>query len=497
MSRNVSGMYPPFPGARAFAPRYNTRSLARCEDRDRAHQDHHPVQPTSYSVARRLADQACSLEPGSLPASVRRRATELLIDVVGLCVAARRTEYVRSVIASCDAGGPCTAIGHEARFSAETAAMINGTAAHGEDFDDTFEGGPVHSSAVIVPAVLAAAERFACTGTDALCGMVAGVEALCRLSMVIPKAIHKAGFHPTAILGAMASTLAVSRVLRLDARQTVDALGIAGSMASGIIEYLAEGAWTKRLHAGWAAQVGVRAARLGREGFLGPRTVFEGTHGLFYAFARSREGNYAVVTEDWGGKWHMDDITFKPYATGTMNQPYIDCALRLARRGIDAEDVAEVLCETAEGYVHRLWEPLAAKQRPANDYAAKFSAPFNVAVAFVTGGAGLAAYTDQTVRDPRILSLASKVRYVVDPQNPYPKAYTGHVRMTLKDGTVVEERQPHIRGGVHEPLTAEDIADKFRRNCAFGGWSGEQSEAFLARAPGFFDGALDLSMLRT
>jgi 2-methylcitrate dehydratase PrpD len=454
------------------------------------------MQSTSQPIGQRLADQAAALKPESIPPAVRQRATELLIDVVGLCVAARRTDYVKAVIASVDAGGVCTALGHADGYSAEAAAMINGTAAHGEDFDDTFEGGPVHSSAVIVPAVLAACERFGRDGPAALCGMVTGIETLCRLSMVIPKAIHKAGFHPTAILGAMASTLAVSRTLDLNARQTVDALGIAGSMASGIIEYLAEGAWTKRLHAGWAAKIGVQAARLGSHGFLGPRTVFEGTHGLFYAFARSAEGNYDVLSEGWGTKWYMDSITFKPYATGTMNQPYIDCALRLAKRGIKPEDVVDVLCETAEGYVHRLWEPLAAKQRPANDYAAKFSAPFNVAVAFITGGAGLAAYTEETVRDPRILGLASKVRYVVDPDNPYPKAYTGHVRMTLKDGSVVEERQPYIRGGVHDPLTAEDIADKFRRNCAFGGWTERQIEGFLARAPRFFEGALDLSPLR-
>jgi 2-methylcitrate dehydratase PrpD len=454
------------------------------------------MQSTSQSIGQRLADQAAALKPESIPPAVRQRATELLIDVTGLCVAARRTDYVKAVIASVDAGGVCTAFGHADGYSAEAAAMINGTAAHGEDFDDTFEGGPVHSSAVIAPAVLAACERFGRDGPAALCGMVTGIETLCRLSMVIPKAIHKAGFHPTAILGAMASTLAVSRTLDLNARQTVDELGNAGSMASGIIEYLAEGAWTKRLHAGWAAKIGVQAARLGSHGFLGPRTVFEGTHGLFYAFAHSAAGNYDVLTEEWGKKWYMDSITFKPYATGTMNQPYIDCALRLAKRGVKPEDVVDVLCETAEGYVHRLWEPLAAKQRPANDYAAKFSAPFNVAVAFITGGAGLAAYTEETVRDPRILALASKVRYVVDPNNPYPKAYTGHIRMTLKDGSVVEERQPHIRGGVHDPLTAEEIADKFRRNCAFGGWTERQIEDFLARAPRFFEGALDLSPLR-
>lgn len=448
------------------------------------------------AVAETLADQAASLAAGGIPDLVRTRTEELLIDVVGLCVAARNMDYMKALLAGVDSGGPCTAIGHAATFAPETAAMINGTAAHGEDFDDTFEGGPVHSSAVIAPAVLAACERFGRDGHSALIGMVVGIETLCRLSMVIPKAIHKAGFHPTSILGSLASTLAVSAAMGLNRKQTVDALGIAGSMASGIIEYLAEGAWTKRLHAGWAAKIGVQAARLGQQGFLGPRTVFEGTHGLFYAFARSAAGNYAVLSEDFGRKWYIEDITFKPYATGTMNQPYIDCALRLAKKGIRAEDITDVLCETAEGYVHRLWDPLASKQRPANEYAAKFSAPFNIAVAFITGGAGLAAFTADTVREARILALASKVRYVVDPDNPYPKAYTGHIRMTLKDGTVVEERQPYIRGGVKEPLTRVEIEDKFRSNCAFGGWSGERMDTFLKAAPKLFDGRMDLALLR-
>jgi 2-methylcitrate dehydratase PrpD len=374
--------------------------------------------------------------------------------------------------------------------------MINGTAAHGEDFDDTFEGGPVHSGAVIVPAVLAACERFGRDGRAALVGIAAGAETLCRLSLVAPKLIHDAGFHPTSVLGAMAATLGVAAALGLDRKQTVDALGIAGSMAGGIIEYLAEGAWTKRLHAGWAARVGIHAARIGQQGFRGPRTVLEGTHGLFYGFARTTAGDFGALTRDFGREWLINGLTFKPYATGTMNQPYIDCALRLARKGFAAEDVAEVLCETAEGYVRRLWEPLASKHRPANDYAAKFSTPFNIAVAFVTGAAGLDAFNERTVRDPRILALASKVKYVVDPDNPYPKAYTGHVRMTLKDGRVFEERQPHIRGGVHEPLSRGDIEQKFRGNARYGGWNETRSERFLAFARTAFDAPLDLVALR-
>ena len=448
------------------------------------------------SVAERLVERVAALVPERVPAEARARCEDLLVDVTGLCVAARRTDYIEALLRSVDGGGACTAIGHAGSFRAEDAAMINGTAAHGEDFDDTFEGGPVHSGAVVVPAVLAACERFQRDGRAALLGIASGVETMCRLSLVAPKLIHKAGFHPTSVLGAMAATLGVSAALGLDRKQTVDALGIAGSMAGGIIEYLAEGAWTKRLHAGWAARIGLHAARIAREGFLGPRTVFEGTHGFFSGFAHTRDGDFDALTRDFGKEWLMEGLTFKPYATGTMNQPYIDCALRLARKGFAAEDVAEVLCETAEGYVHRLWEPLASKHRPANDYAAKFSTPFNIAVAFVTGSVGFEAFTEKTVRDPRILTLASKVRYVVDLNNPYPKAYTGHVKVTLEDGRVFEERQPHIRGGVHEPLTREELERKFRGNAEYGGWDLARAERFLQSARSAFDAPIDLSGLR-
>lgn len=448
------------------------------------------------SASEILIDKACALRAEAIPRTVRERVEQLLIDVVGLCLAARNTEYMRAVLASVDAGGPCTAIGHAGGYRPETAALINGTATHGEDFDDTFEGGPVHSSATVVPGVLAACEAFGRGGPSALVGIAAGIEATCRLSMVRPKMIHKSGFHPTSVLGTMGTTLAVSVALGLDRRQAVDAFGNAGSFASGIIEYLAEGAWTKRLHTGWAAQAGVQAARFGQHRFFGPRTVLEGVHGVFNGFARSAEGDYAALIEGFGEKWVMDAITFKPYATGTMNQPYVDCAIRLAKKGIRAEDVEDILCETAEGYVHRLWDPLPSKHRPPNEYVAKFSAPFNIAVAFVTGGAGLSAFTEQTVRDERILGLASKVRYVVNPNDPYPKAFTGHVRMTLKDGRVFEERQPHIRGGAKEPLSRADIENKFLGNCEFGSWPRARAEQFLKSVPAFFDRPVDLSALR-
>ncbi|MBR0756654.1 MmgE/PrpD family protein [Bradyrhizobium jicamae] len=448
------------------------------------------------SVAETLAERIAALKPGALPAATTRKCEDLLIDVVGLCVTARNEDYVGSALAGSDDDGPCTVIGHGRTLTAAGAAFVNGTAAHGEDFDDTFEGGPVHAGAVVVPAVLAACERHNPDGRMALIGIAVGTEVLCRLSLVVPKAVHKAGFHPTAIFGAMGAAAGVGVALGLNVRQIVDALGVAGSMAGGIIEYLAEGAWTKRMHAGWAAQSGIRAALLARGGFVGPRTVFEGVHGLFHGFAHTTKGDYEALTGDFGTRWVTDTLAFKPYPCGTMAQPYIDCARRLRARGITSEDVAEIVCEVAEGTVHRLWEPLADKQRPPNGYAAKFATPYLLAAGFVHGGVGLGAFTEQATRDPRVLALAAKVKFVIDPGNPYPNNYTGHIRATLKDGRVVEERQPHMRGGALEPLTRQDVIDKFMLNVSHGGWSKPQADAALKLLAGFYDGRIDLSPLR-
>ena len=448
------------------------------------------------SVAERLAERIVALDVKKLPTALRRKCEDLLVDVVGLCVTARREDYIKSALAGLDDDGPCTAIGHARTLSAAGAAFVNGTAAHGEDFDDTYEGGPVHAGAVVVPAVLAACERHKPDGGAVLLGIAVGSETMCRLSTVVPKAVHKAGFHPTAIFGVMGAAAGVGAALGLNAKQLVDALGIAGSFASGIIEYLAEGAWTKRLHPGWAAQSGYRAALLARGGFLGPRTVFEGVHGLFHGFAHTTQGDYEALTGDFGSRWVTETLAFKPYPCGTMAHPYIACAKRLAARGIKPADVKEMICEVAEGTVHRLWEPLAAKQRPPNGYAAKFATPFILATGFVRGSVGLDAFTDAAVRDPEVLALASKVRYVIDPNNPYPNAFTGHIRAVLNDGNVIEERQPHFRGGAQEPLTRADIAEKFALNARHGGWDEARGRAALKLLAGLYDGRIDLKELR-
>jgi 2-methylcitrate dehydratase PrpD len=267
-------------------------------------------------------------------------------------------------------------------------------------------------------------------------------------------------------------------------------------MASGIIEYLAEGTWTKRMHAGWAAQSGMRAALLARAGFSGPRTVFEGVHGFFHGFANTTEGDFGKVTEGFGSHWLTQSLAFKLYPCGTMTHPYIDCARRLGARGIKAEDVVAMVCDVGEGTVHRLWEPLAAKQRPNNGYAGKFSQPYCIAAGFLRGNVGLSDFSDAAVTEPAVVALAAKVRYRIDPDNPYPNNFTGHIRATLRDGSVVEERQPHMRGGAHEPLTRKDIEDKFLLNARHGRYDAAQGAAALKRVSNVFGGRIDLSSLR-
>jgi 2-methylcitrate dehydratase PrpD len=423
------------------------------------------------AVAEVFAAWTAALDVENIPQAARAVARHALLDVAGLCIAARGTEYVGAALAAWDAEGACTALGHGRGLDAAGAAFINGTAAHGEDFDDSFEGTPVHASAVVLPAVLAAAERYRLSGADLLRGYVVGSELMCRLALVAPTAIHRAGFHPTAVIGALGAAAGVGAALRLSPRQITDALGIAGSMASGIIEYLAEGTWTKRLHAGWAAQAGLRAALLGRHGFLGSRTVLEGEHGFFHAFGvPSIAPDFGCVTDGLGTEWQMAKIAFKPYACGTMLHPFIDCAIRLAQEGVRSADVNEVICRVGEGTVHRLWEPLGEKRRPSTPYSTKFSGPFAIALGLFDQAAGLEQFAEARVRDPDLLALAARVRYEIDPDNPYPRNYTGDVRVALRDGSVRQARQPHLRGGVREPLGHAELRSKFRANAAFGGW---------------------------
>ena len=454
-----------------------------------------PQQLLKPSVSTRLARAIIASDPHRA-AGARETADRLLLDIVGLCIAARDQPYVKAALAAIDGEGRCTVIGSARKLGAEGAALVNGIAAHGEDFDDTYEGGPVHAGVVVIPALLAAAERHQLSGADLLRGVAMGAEVMCRLCRVAPMQVHKAGFHPTAIFGVMGAVAGVGAALRLTEEELVNAFGIAGSMAGGIIEYLADGSWTKRMHPGWAAQSGYQAVRLAMGGFIGPRTVFEGQHGLFHGFANTANGNFEVMLEGFGEQWLFKTIAFKPYACGTMCHPYIDCAVAFRRLGIDPELIESIAAESAEGLVHRLWEPLATKRCPPNGYAAKFSTPYAIAVGILRGDAGLGEYDEAVVRDPAIMRLASKVSYLIDPANPYPNQFTGHLRVTLRNGDVHEHRQGYFNGGADNPLSEADLKRKFLANCEYGRLAPVLALQLAATLAGLLDARqVDLSQL--
>ena len=263
-----------------------------------------------------------------------------LVDAAGLCIAAAPELYSTQLISSWDNDGSCTAIGHFRGLDAAGAALLNGVGTHGDDFDDTLEGAPIRVGAMTIPAALAVGERFNLTGERVFLGICAGLEAVCRINTVAPGHIHKAGFHPVGVIGAMGAAAASAVTLGLSKKETTAAFGIAGSFASGILEYLTEGTWTKRLHPGWAAQSGVKAALIARSGFFSPKTVLDGPHSFFHAFAPTAAPDFTEMLNGLGSSWLAQDIVFKPYACGTMIHPYIDCMISLRKRGIKVNEIS-------------------------------------------------------------------------------------------------------------------------------------------------------------
>jgi 2-methylcitrate dehydratase PrpD len=450
------------------------------------------------TVSEILADWIIDFDPASAPEAARTGCADTILDTVGLTIAALGTDYGKACLAAFDDPGPATVFGLPEGRAPEAAAVINGTLGHGEDYDNTFEGCPVHSGVVVAPALVAAGERWALPARDVAKGVLVGIEAMCRLGLVADKRVHRAGFHPTAVLGAMAAAAGVAAARGLDRTAIRDSLGVAGSMASGIIEYLADGSSTKRLHAGWAAQSGLRAAALGGAGFTGPATVFEGTHGLFFGFANDTQTDFTPLVAGLGERWEAARLAFKPFACGTMTQPYVDCAIDLARRGVDPASIERIVCEVGEGTVHRLWEPLASKQTPPTPYAAKFSGPWCVAAGFVFGDAGLAQFTEAALSNEAARGLARRVSFIVDPDNPYPANYTGHVRATLKSGEVVEARAPCLRGGAQAPLSRSALLAKCAANLRFARRDPDAAQRIADWADGLMTGtgAFDAAPLR-
>ena len=415
-------------------------------------------------IAEEFSSWSKNLKVKDIPEKTQFTLKFLLKDICGIILSARNEDYVKSLVETYKGSGSLISLGHSERFDLFSSAIIAGTAAHGEDFDDTFEGNPMHVGATMIPAMLSAAQKFNLDGDQILKGLAVGSELICRLALVAPTAMHKQSFHPTAVCGTFGVAAGLSSVLDLSEKQMVSALGIAGSFTSGIIEYLAEGSWTKRVHPGWSANSGMNATLIAKSGFYGPRTVFEGKHGFFEAFAlKEIERDYSHLTDGLGKRWENQNLAFKPFACGTMAQPFVDCAIKIRKKIKNLDEISSITAKVGEGTVHRLWEPLKEKRQPSTPYSAKFSVPYCVAVGFIRGDAGLNEFNEKSINDKEILSLASKVNYEIDPNNEYPKNYTGTLICKTSENEF-NEHQPCFRGGIREPLTKDDIDKKYNAN---------------------------------
>jgi 2-methylcitrate dehydratase PrpD len=421
------------------------------------------VEPYSQAIGRFVG----GLKLDDVPSAVVEKAKLVFLDTLGVALASSTMDFGAMVtrVAQKLGGAPqSTVIGSKNKVVAANAVIANGTLAHGLDYDDTLEEAIVHTGSCAWMTALAVGEEVNANGRAVLEAAIAGTEVLCKVGLVAPGKFHARGFHPTAICSTFGAAAAAGKLYGLTPAQWSDAFGLCGSQSSGIIEYLADGTWTKRLHPGWSAHGGVIATLLAGEGFRGPGKVFEGTHGFFHAFGGENDYRFEKLTE-LGKQWEIPRLTFKSYPCGSISHPYMDCALKLKQKCAPApEKIVEVVCRTAEGPVHRLWEPLADKQKPVSSYGAKFSLPYSIAVMLVHGRAGLDEFTEAAIHDPIVLGLAKKVRYVLDPTIDYPRHFSGHVKIRLDDGTELEENQLHPHGGLEDPLPPEEIVAKFGAN---------------------------------
>jgi 2-methylcitrate dehydratase PrpD len=421
------------------------------------------MEPYSQAIARFVID----LDLTEVPLQVVHKTKLVFLDSLGIALASSTMDFGAMVlnVARKLGGAPQSRlIGTTLKVAAANAVLANGTLAHGLDYDDTLEEAIVHTGCVAATVALAVGEETVATGKAILEAAIAATEVMCKVGLVAPGKFHARGFHPTALCSTFGAAAAAGKLYGLKLSEWSDAFGVCGSQSSGIIEYLSDGTWTKRLHPGWSAHGGVVAALLGREGFRGPANVFEGKHGFYSSFGGDNQYRFEKLLE-LGKEWETPRLAFKSYPCGSISHPYMDCALKLKQKYDPAPaQIREVVCRTAEGPVHRLWEPLADKQRPVSSYGAKFSLPYSLAVMLVRGRAGLAEFTDEAIRDPEVLKLAAKVRYVLDSSIDYPRHFSGHVKIFLNDGTLLEENQAHPRGGYEDPLAPDEVVEKFRAN---------------------------------
>jgi len=418
------------------------------------------------TASEELAHFAAALRPDDVPAPVIARVKRHLLDVLGVALAAAPQPFARPALDAATAlggHGDAPVIGFAARLPPAWAAMVNGALAHGLDYDDTHEEAVTHVSCSVAPAMLAAAAGA--DGPQALAALALGMESAVRLGRAAPGRFHDRGFHPTGICGAYACALVAGTLGGLDAERLTQALGLAGSMAAGTMEFLTDGTWAKRVHPGWAAHAGLAAAALAGSGFTGPRQTLEGRFGLYRSHLGDDDWDLDAVTRGLGQRWHLLDIALKPYPCCHMTHAFIDAAAALRRApGVHPDEITAIECFIHPREVPVVCEPLASKRLPQTDYDAKFSLPYAVASILVRGHLDVDDFTSAAIRDPAVLALAQRVSYSDDPDSDFPASFPGAVRIHLRNGQVVEHREAINRGSAEKPLTRDEVGAKFRRN---------------------------------
>ncbi len=418
------------------------------------------------TLARRLAGFSAGLDFADLPSAVVASVRLRTLDILGIALAASTRETAPSLLGALDgwgAGGDCTVVGTKRTAAAPLAILVNGALAHSLDFDDTHAASITHASAVVVPVALAVGEATGVDGRAFITAAVAGYEVIARLGMAASGAFHARGWHATAVCGPFAAALVAGRLEGLDAERLTAALGIAGSFASGGLEFLQDGSWVKRVHAGWAGHAGAVAAALARGGFTGPATILDGRFGFYRTFLDA-EPDPAPFTS-LGREWETPGIGFKPYPCCHYNHAYLDCALELRQaHGLTAADVESVECRVPAGEVPIVCEPREAKLRPRTPYDAQFSLPYSVASALLDGRIGLDTYVPERLNESQRLALAARVTHAVDPDSTFPRGFPGWVRLRLRDGRVLEARAPDGRGSLARPMLPATLIAKFRDN---------------------------------
>jgi len=417
-------------------------------------------------ISRHLAEFAVNLGYEDLPADVVERTKLLILDTAGNIVRARNdAESTPSMIRAIEVlgltNGDCSVPGDVNSYVPSAAALLGGTLAHSLDFDDTHAEASLHSSAPILPAALVAAEMMGSSGKDLIAACVAGYETQIRLSLALgPTDHYDRGYHPTATCGIFGAVAAAGKLLGLDVDQIESAFGIALSQSAGSMQFLADGAWTKRSHVGQAAQNGLMCAVLAKEGFKGPKQAFEGKWGFLHAYAPNADPSKADA--DLGSRWETLRLAVKPFPSCRYTHAAMDALKQIVRdEGVTADEVESVEIGLPLTGMKIVSFPEYAKHNPQSVVDGQFSMPFCAAVVLREGTLLWDHYATH-LTDPVTHALTQKISCVNDPEVEalFPANMAGKATVKTARGTFsVLVDMP--KGEPGNFMTTEEFRGKF------------------------------------